>query len=60
MSANTPIWTLIDGRQRDWIHAAIAYYSARIAIYRLMIREWEDELAEIRASHVTPTSEELG
>lgn len=41
---------LIDPRQCNWILAAIAYYKARVEIYKLMIAEWEEELAQLTSS----------
>lgn len=38
---------LIEHRQRGWILAAIAYYRARVEIYKLMVQEWQEELHEI-------------
>lgn len=51
---------LIDPRQVNWILAAIAYYRAKVEIYKLMVEEWENELAEIErtktSAHLVPNS----
>lgn len=40
-------WITIDESQRTWVQAAIAYYSAKVAIYKLMVAEWEEELKRL-------------
>lgn len=39
-------------RQQEWTQAAISYYRAKVALYKLMVKEWQDELDALTAARI--------
>jgi hypothetical protein len=36
-------------RQQEWARTAINYYRAKVALYELMVKEWQEELDVLTA-----------